>query len=256
LSSYGSTASSSYNGVLSVAGNNYPVISYSDNDITNRFIANIGYRINWADIGAPSWVGKTGISIFIQAQNQSRFSYTYRGDMNGDGTSNNDLMFVPADQSQIVLLPLTVGSGSTARTIDAATQWAELDKFISKDSYLNSRRGQYTERNGTIRPILTRVDISLTHEFVLDLGKPTSIQARFDIFNFTNMLSNSLGVADIINLNNPLQFASVASDGRPQYRTAGLFDTTGNPVSPGTLRSGAAIGDVWQMQFGIRVTFN
>lgn len=255
LGDYGSTLGGTIGNLFNVRGYNFQDLSFSSNDITNRIIANVGYRINWADLGAPSFVGKTSINLFFSSQNQSRISYLYQGDMNGDGIGNADLMFVPADQSQIVLLPLTI----SGRTFDAAAQWTALNNYINQDSYLSSRRGQYTERNGNLRALLTRLDLSISHDFVLDIGKPTGVQVRFDIFNFTNLLDKSLGVTDVILNANPLAYAGATTDGRPQYRlnTANvLVDANGILSANSTFRKGNAIGDVWQAQLGFRITFN
>jgi hypothetical protein len=257
LGDYGSTLGGTIGGLSNTRGYNFTDLAFSSQDITNRFIANISYRINWADIGAPSVIGKTSISLFLAAQNQNRLSYIYANDLNGDGF-NSDLLFVPADQSQIAFLPLTIGAGTSARTFDANAQWTALNNYISQDPYLSSRRGQYSERNGFLRAILTRIDLSIAHDFVLDLGKPTGLQVRFDIFNFTNLLNKAWGVSDVVALTNPLTYAGATTDGRPQYRVVGgLVDADSGTLSlPATLRSGNGIGDVWQAQLGFRITFN
>ncbi len=258
LGDYGSTLGGTIGGLLNTRGYNYTDLAFSSLDITNRFIANVSYRINWADLGAPSFIGKTSISLFFQAQNQNRVSYNYSNDMNGNGIGSDDLLFVPADQSQIAFLPLTIGSGTSAKVFDANAQWAVLNNYISQDEYLSSRRGQYTERNGYLRSILPRIDLSIAHDFVLDFGKPTGVQVRFDIFNFTNLLNNSWGVADVVSLVAPLAYAGTpTADGRPQYRLSGAsLDANGNLTLPSTFRKGLTVLDVWQAQLGFRITFN
>lgn len=261
LGDFGSIAFSSWRDAVSIDGNNYLPLAFSSNDQAHRIIANIGYTLNWGNILGENlrFIGRTAINVFISSSSQGRFSYTYRGDMNGDAVpANNDLMFVPtSDGSQILFENLPIGT----RTFDAAAQLAALNTYIEADPYLSTRRGQYAERNGAIRALLTRMDVSLTHDFVLDLGKPTNIQARVDMFNALNFIDNRLGIADIININNPLEFRGVVTDAsgnaRPRFRVAGAsVNSAGQLIIPATLRQGAAIADVWQMQFGIRVTFN
>ncbi len=255
LANFGSIAFSSWRDALSIRGNNSLDLSYSSNDLRNRFIASVGYTLNWADVvgDAGRTIGKTSINLFLQAQNQNRGSFTIRGDMNGDGVQNNDIMFVPQDQTQIAFNNLVIGT----RTFDATAQWNALDAYIKSNAYLESRRGQYTERNGYLRDILTQLDLSLTHEIMLDLGKPTGVQFRLDVFNVLNVLDKSLGVAQVLNMTNPLQYNGVTTDGRPRYILAGTsVSSTGNLSLLPVLRGGNAIADVWQMQFGIRVTFN
>lgn len=257
LANFGSIAFSSWRDALSVRGNNFLDLAYSSNDLRNRFIMNIGYTLNWSEVLGETGktIGKTSFNIFWQSQNQDRISFIYRGDMNGDGGTANDLIFVPADQSQIQFVNLTTGG----RTFDANAQWAALDAYIKSNEYLSSRRGTYTERNGFLRDILTRIDLSLNHEFMLNLvgNKPTGVQFRVDIFNFMNMLNNKWGVSQFTNLANPLEFQGTSSDGRPRFRLAGTsVDSAGNLSLPSVLSTSNGIGDVWQLQVGFRITFN
>lgn len=252
LSSFGSIAASSWRDARSIRGNNLLDLSFSDNDMTHRAIASISYGLNWGNLGLPSEIGITRLTVFMQAQSQNRISYTVNGDLNGDAIAGNDLMFVPNDASQISFVPLTV-SGSS---FDAAAQWTALNAYITQDPYLNSRRGQYAERNGGTRPVLFRMDVSATHDFQIGLGeRPLRIQARLDMFNFTNVLNRSWGVSDAIAQASPLEFQGVVNN-QPRYRLTGATISNGNLGLSSTLRSAVSQFDVWQMQFGIRVTFD
>lgn len=261
VTNFGSIAFSSWRDNLSIDGNNYLPLTFSSNDQTHRFIANVGYTLNWGNLLGENlrFIGRTAINIFLNAASQDRLSYTVRGDLNGDAVPiNNDLMFVPADASQIAFETTTI----SGRSFDASAQWTALNNYIEQDPYLRTRRGQYAERNGGTRAILTRMDVSLTHDFVLDLGKPTAIQARVDMFNALNFIDNRLGITDVVNNNNPLEFRGVITDAngsRPRYRIAGAVSTVNSAgqlnLFP-TFRPGSNIGDVWQLQFGIRVTLN
>ena len=83
----------------------------------------------------------TALSFVFDAAPAYRYSYVYSGDMNGDGQTANDLLYVPRDQSEIVLLPITIPASQGGGTYSAAQQWADLDAFISQDDYLRKRRG-------------------------------------------------------------------------------------------------------------------
>ncbi len=261
LGSFGSIAFSSWRDNINVNGNNRPDLAFSTNDLRHRLIAQLNYRFDWSkvlgDLGKN--IGYTTISLFYQGQTQDRYTYIVTGDVNGDGLVANDLMFVPADQSQINFVPLTIGSGAAARTFTAADQWNALNGFISRDENLNNARGQYFQRNGGLRPWLHRIDLALSHEFAVDLiGYQQRLQFRADIFNFGNMLNKAWGVADVVNNNAPLQFAGVTAGNQPQYRLNGAsVGADGNltlPISP--YRPGSFISDVWQLQVGIRYFFN
>jgi hypothetical protein len=262
LSDFGSIAFSSWRDALTVDGNNYLPLTFSSNDLTHRIIANVGYSLNWGNVFGESlrFIGRTAINIFFVSQSQNRFSYTLRGDVNGDAVpANNDLMFVPAGPDQILFETTTI----SGRSFDAAAQWTALNNYIEADPYLRTRRGQYAERNGGFRGLLSRMDVSLTHDFVVDLGKPTAIQARIDMFNALNFIDNRLGIADVVFNTNPLEFRGVVTDAtgaRPRYRLASAISTVnqgGQLILNPTLRQGSDVNsDVWNLQFGVRITLN
>jgi hypothetical protein len=167
----------------------------------------------------------------------------YSGDLNGDGSSHNDLIFIPATKDQIKLIPSARPTGQTdTRTADQI--WSDLDAFIRQDAYLNSHRGQYAERNGARTPWNHRVDTRLTQS----VGK---VQLTFDIVNITNLINSNWGKFYFVpNLNNqnvyPIQYRSGrAVGGTPSFS----FDP---------LNTTYQIDDIlsrWQIQGGIRITF-
>ena len=107
--------------------------------------------------------------------------------MNGDRISGNDLIFVPKDVTQVRFAPLVVGT----TTYTEAQQQAAFDAYIKQDEYLSSRRGQYAERNGEFLPMLHRLDLSIVQDFhIFAKGEKNTLQLRFDILNFGNMLNN------------------------------------------------------------------
>jgi hypothetical protein len=248
LISAGSIAFSSWRDNLAVNGNNRPDLSFSNNDLRNRFIASLGYRKEYVKNLA------TQVSIFVQSQNQGRFSYTVNGDVNSDQLNANDLLFVPAKATDLLFedneITLTDG---TKKKFTAAEQATAFDKFIDQDAYLKTRRGNFAERNGVLMPILTNIDLSFMQEVIIKLaGKNNKIQLRADVFNFGNLISNKLGVGDRIVNRAPLQFTKYATDGTPTYK----FSPVNNELPTTTFVSNTSLGDVWQAQFGIRYIFN
>ncbi len=234
----GSIAFSSWSGNRTVNGNNRPDISNSDNDIPNRFIANFNYR---TEIGKNAAIQ---FSLFGQSQNQGRLTYTYSGDLNGDGISGNDLLYVPRDQSEMNFINQT---GSTIQQ-----QKDAFDAYINQDSYLSTRRGKYAERNGGLLPYVTRFDISVMVELFGAISKNRhTIQLRGDIFNFGNMLNPSSGVGYSVNNTAVLAARGVNANGVP-VATMNNFNNTLNYT---TYRKGTTIFDVWQAQLGIRYIF-
>lgn len=240
----GSIAFSSWTAIQSVRGNNSTDIAYSDNEVRNRLIGNLNYRVELGKFSALQF------TLYAQSQNQGRFSYTYSGDMNGDGISGNDLMYIPRDQNEMNFLAQTASGSAPAVTIQQ--QKDAFDAYINQDAYLKTRRGKYAERNGALQPYLVRWDFSTQLELFRNIGKNRhTIQLRADIFNVGNLIKSNAGVSNFVNTFNPLTAAGVDANGVPQYR----FTRVSNSINYTTYRKGTGIGDVWQAQFGIRYIF-
>ena len=240
----GSIASSSWTAIQSVRGNNNTDIAYSDNEIRNRFIGNVNYRIEFGQSAALQF------SLFGQVQNQGRFSYVYSGDMNGDNVTFNDLMYIPKNQSEMNFLPLAVSGSAPAATIQE--QKVAFDAFITQDAYLSKNRGKVVERNGVLQPFVVRFDFSTQLELFRNIGKNRhTIQLRADIFNIGNMFNSAAGVSNVVNTSTPLAAAGVDGLGVPLFR----MNRVSNSINYTTYRKGTSVFDVWQAQFGIRYIF-
>ena len=246
----GSIAGGSYNGIVSVRGNNYPDLAFSRNDQRHRVLGALTYRAEYLNLGA------TQIGLFINGATQGRFSYVYNQDLNGDGINGNDLIYVPNSASEISFLPI-VRSGTTLFT--PAEQAAAYEAYIAQDEYLSGRRGQYAERNGGLFPWLWRADLSLTQEFFVETGngKRNTLQLRLDMINFTNLINSDWGLANRVLNTRPLTYAGVTDEGVPQFRmaTTGSGDTT--RLLDETFQKTANFGsDTYSIQLGLRYTFN
>jgi hypothetical protein len=246
-SSSSTIAFSSFTSTRTVNGNNLPNNSFSDNDTRHRVIGNITYRKEIAKTIAIQ------VSLFGQSQSQGRISYGYSGDMNGDGISGNDLMYIPKDQSQTEMnfeqYTATINNVSTVITVQQ--QKDAFEAYIQQDPYLKNHRGEVAKRNGALQPMLTRFDLSTMLELFTKLGKQRhTIQFRADIFNVGNFVNNKWGVADVINTSSPVA-ARPAVANVPVFR----YNVANNSLNYETYRKGTSIADVWQGQVGIRYIF-
>ena len=89
--------------------------------------------------GGGTW--GTSIGAFFEYAEGGRFSYTYSGDINNDGSFTNDLIFIPtSDQLQ-------------QQQFATPEQRIAFEAFIQQDEYLNSRRGGYAGRNDILTPL-------------------------------------------------------------------------------------------------------
>ena len=253
---------------------NANVLGYSQFLQRNRIIAVGSYR--------REYIGHLGttLSMFYTGAPLGRFSYVYSGDMNGDGQTANDLMYIPRNSSEINLRDLNYldNTRTVAYTYTAAQQAADLDKYINQDAYLSKHRGEYAERNGAELPWLHQVDMKLLQDIFTDLGtNRNTLQLSLDVFNIGNLLNSNWGTLQTPNRNNPLSFQGYTLQGQPVYSFPFLTNPSfgsgtpasgGNPAIPGavvnqpvtlsnTLRDNVgAIGSRWQLQVGVRYIFN
>jgi hypothetical protein len=186
----------------------------------------------------------------------TRVSYTFSADANGDGVATNDLIYVPRNVSEMNFTPFTVGT----TTFTADQQAAAFEQLISNNEYLNSRRGQYAERNGGSFPIARNMDLSVTQDIFRNIGgKRNSFQIRADFLNFGNFLNSNWGngwrTIPSINNNNQVQILTaptVDAQGRLAYRLA----TANNQLLTDLFQESANTGDVYQFQLSLRYGFN
>ncbi|MBY0480957.1 MAG: hypothetical protein K2Q21_06365, partial [Chitinophagaceae bacterium] len=188
------------------------------------------------------------LSFFSETKNWGRVTYTYSGDMNGDGVSGNDLMYVPKDQSEMNFQQYTVAGN----VLTAQMQKDAFETYIGQDSYLKSHRGTYVERNGELMPYVTRFDLSAVVELFSNIGKNRhTIQLRGDIFDIGNLINHNAGTSYVVNNSSLLNFRGLDATGTPIYR----YNTVNNSLNYGTYRKGTFTSDVWQAQVGIRYIF-
>jgi hypothetical protein len=175
----------------------------------------------------------TSLASFFEYAQGGRFSYTYGGDINNDGSNLNDLLYVPTS-SEISLM-----------TFSGTGQAAAFDQFIAQDNYLSSRRGQYAERYGAIAPWRGKWDVKFIQE--LKVSKDNSLQFSIDILNIGNLINSDWGLVQQPNAIQPIG-VSVDGSGNPTY----TFD----PSLQKSFVYDSSLLSRWQMQFGLRYIFN
>jgi hypothetical protein len=228
--------------------NNAP-IGFSPTSPGNRIFASLSYRAEYFNFGA------TTFTIFWDAYTWGNGSYVYSGDMNGDGISNNDLLYVPRNTSEMNFVDIK--SGSTV-TFSAAQQAAAWDAYIKQDDYLNSHRGQYAERGGAFLPMVSRADVSVVQSVFADIfDTKQTLEIRLDIMNFGNLLVNSWGQSQHFVSLLPLIVATnaqggpVSSSGQPQY----TMRVVNGSLMNHTFEKNVALSDVYSLQLSLKYFF-
>lgn len=229
---------------------NSPVLSYSTFMLQHRIIGSIGYEKEYGKRF------KTSIAAFWEGRQGDRYSYNYGGDMNGDGFTN-DLMFIPANKSDVILVP--AGGATATAPADNRTPdmlWNQLDAYIAQDPYLSANRGKYAARNGLVAPWYNRMDIRIMQDFyIMAGGKKNTLQLSLDIFNVLNVLNSNWGVERIPVRTQLLSFQGYDPEGRPRFSFPYQDVVRQQPMSS-TFQNSTGLGSRWQMQFGIRYIFN
>jgi hypothetical protein len=210
----------------------------------HRFIGAISKRFVY---GAKLGLATT-VSAFASYTSGNRYAYVYGGDINNDGTSSNDLMYVPTDAEIDIMnfAPLTDVNGIVQ---NAAAQRVALKWFIEQDDYLKARRGEYTEKYGAETPWFSQVDLRILQDFMFKSGKSTrTVQLSIDILNLGNMLNSEWGVRKYATTSGYFQPISVGLTGNtPTYQ----FD----PTERRTFVASPDLLSRWQLQFGLRFSF-
>ena len=228
---------------------NDDAVSYSNFYQPHRVIASAFYRKEYAKYFA------TSIGFTFEAANGGTYSYTYSGDLNNDGLTTNDLIYVPKDQSEILL---ESANAQDLRT--PAILWAQLDNYINQDPYLSKRRGQYAERNALLSPFYKRLDLNLTQDFMVNVGgKRNTLRLTMDIFNFGNLLNKNWGIYRIPNRTALLNVKRIETTGpnagKPVFSFP-YFDANNQIPLVNTFQNSTNQNSRWQAQVGVRYIFN
>jgi hypothetical protein len=240
----GSIASGSWTGNQISFDPNNPAAAYSQFSPGPRIYGAATYSHDFTP------VGPTSVSLYFEGRSSGNGSYVFSGDMNGDGSTSNDLIYIPVNTSEMNFVSETV-SGTTYTPAQQASAW---DAFIKQDPYLSQHRGQFAERNAVFLPMVYRADMSISQDVRRSVaGRPNSLQIRLDILNVTNLLDKNWGVSQSFVTTRPLTFVGVDPiSGAATYRLA----TTGGQLISRSFQKAVSTFDVWRMQLGVRYALN
>jgi len=226
---------------------NENVTSYSSYRLPNRILGILSYRKEYAKFLASS----IGVTYEYLAGGSS--SYTYSGDLNNDGVRNNDLIYVPRNQSEINLVDVVVNK---VVTYTAAQQWLDLNNYISQDPDLKKRRGQYAERNGLLNPYYGQTNLNFSQDIFIQAknGKRNTLRFTADIFNFQNLVNKNWGIQKIPNTTGGLiKFNGLDKiTGNPTFSMNYQNATTKVPYTSTFYNPGISY---WTMQLGLKYIF-
>ena len=211
---------------------NDDVLSYSRYGDTHRFIGVASKKWTY---GSDKW--STTISTFFEYARGGRFNYTYGGDLNGDGSNLNDLLYIPT------------ASEVSQMQFSGAGQAEAFEAYIQQDDYLSDRRGQYAERYGALAPWRGRWDLKLLQDFNFKVSgdKVNTIQLSIDVLNVGNLINSDWGVIQQPVSVQPLGVVVDPNTNVPTY--------TFNSDLQETFSYDTSLASRWQAQFGVRYIF-
>ncbi|HWK05644.1 MAG TPA: carboxypeptidase regulatory-like domain-containing protein [Puia sp.] len=269
----GSTASSLWSArAVSNTDPNAPTTARPSWYQPHRVIAYANYRIEYS----KHFV--TSIGAIYEATTAGASSYVYNGDLNGDGNTGNDLIYIPRNSSEINLVPVNGGSANIGNTsldhTDTRTSsqiWNQLSNFINQDHYLYKHRGQYAQANSLLYPWYKHLDLNITQDiyFYTKNGKDKdkhTLRLSLDIVNVGNLVNRNWGLIKSPTSLNFLKFEGMAADGKTPQFSMPYLDATNQVPVVNSFANNANLtnfsqnqtftGSRWQMQFGVRYLFN
>ncbi len=243
------------NNQIGIDPNNVP-LGYSGATAKHRVFVAASYHRDYFKFGG------TTVSAFWESRVQGNYSYAFSGDLNGDSGTNNDLVYIPKNTSE-----MNFGNITTAANVVTFTpeqQAAAWDAFISQDPYLSKHRGQYAVRGAAFLPWVHRIDFALSQDIKVKWGSQThKFQLRADVLNFGNLLNHNWGSGWSTVAAQPLLTTSTSSTATcrvgPAVATAASYclRTINGALLPATsFQRVPTINDVYRVQFGVKYIFN
>jgi hypothetical protein len=237
-----STASSNWQYTQIVDDPNNAPLAYSYFDTKHRIVGSLNYGVKYG----KNKLSGTSIAVFYAGRSGNPFTYLYSGDLNGDGSNGNDLIYVPRTAAEIKLVAIPAKGAAPA--ISPADQWTALNAFIESDPYLKTIRGQYAKRSGARLPWQHSFDVRLLQDIgTLVKGSSNKIQLSVDVINVGNLLNKDWGRA---------YFLSNNASSLIGYNAAAGGGYTFQAPSVGTAYGVDQIQSRWAAQLGIRYLFN
>lgn len=210
-----------------------PSLSYSLFDKPHKVMGVISYT-------SPMYARmKTTVSLSYEGFSGNRYSYLTKegSDFNGDEyIKKGVLMYIPTKDE---LAQMNWAS---------ATDAAQFEQFIRSDKYLNSHRGQFSERFGGLYPFEHHFDLHIAQDFYYDKKSGRKIQAVVDFLNIGNMFNPEWGLSYTTGWTRQvLEITEVKKDAKGNVTPTYKFNPYDINITDFASR--------WRCQVGLRLTF-
>lgn len=181
------------------------------------------------------------IGLVYTAQSGQPYSILMGGDINGDGASGNDLLFVPENYSDVVW----AGTGAPTE--------AEWNTFLERTG-LDAYRGRVAERNALDAPWIRSLDFHYDFELPISVVKA---QITFDVLNLINLVDNNSGLIRYVSNQTytALNYSGIdAATGKAKY-TINRSNDGSSPLDEGRTYTTNDLRSRWQIRLGARLTY-
>jgi hypothetical protein len=209
-------------------------VGRSDFEVRHRLQTSLSRQFEFA----KGWPTKA--SLYYEGRSGNPYSYTYNNDLNNDGVTTNDLVYVP--------------TGPTDPKISLAgmnpAQQAGYFDFLAS-SGLTKFAGGYAPRNAFVQPWINQLDLKFTQK--IPIYKPVEVELFFDFINFGFWLSRQYfgDVKLLTNTSNSVYYRRTM--GNASYNAAGQVVPTYTAAPAGVVIDNTA--SRWRVQFGATVRF-
>jgi hypothetical protein len=174
-----SSVSNSNWAARSVFNPNEAVAANSAYLVKNR----INMLVNWEKKFFSEY--KTRFGLFYEGRSGKPYSWTFNNDMNGDGQSGNDLMYIPKG----------FGSGEVAFLGDTATSHANEQRFwdiVNANKALRNAAGGVVGRNSDFSPWTNQIDLRISQE-IPGIFRHNKGYLALDFLNVGNLVNRRWG---------------------------------------------------------------
>jgi hypothetical protein len=209
-------------------------IARSDFEIRHRLQTTLSRQFEFA----KGW--RTRTSLYYEGRSGNPYSYSYANDINGDGVTTNDLIYVPTGPTDPKVSLAAMN----------ATQQAAYFDFLSSTG-LNKFAGGYAPRNAFIQPWINQLDLKITQK--IPVHSKVEVELFFDFINFGFWLSrHTFGDVKLLtNTSNAVYYRRLMGNGT--YNAAGQVVPTWTATPAGVTIDNTA--SRWRVQFGAALRF-
>ena len=239
-------AESAFDGSSSQAHSNFQ-FHHTRGDIFSPETSRSAYETTHRFNAAASFNAQTGIightfGLFYNVQSGRPYSLLFGTDINRDGFSTNDLLYIP-ENGQVVIQR----HNNSRWTGDPVEQW---NKYLAAAG-LEAGTGEILTRYASTEPWTRKLDFH--YELGLPVVRDFRTSVTVDVLNLLNMFDSNAGNVFYVSNQNfsPVTYAGTDSaTGRPIYR-----ERFANALEEGSQFSTADISSRWTARLGLRVTF-